>query len=723
MKEKSIVSRCSCTVYPFVYRNMTREGNIPEKLMTIPSPNQSSYFGGVDFIGGETSANPITGERYFEESISRYHPSFCHKYDLVSPSCRTPEEIAELNSKESQQYFDDPDIRMIPDETNPFLSTGVVDLKGIIGFNYSKNLKSPAGKFTITTLADKDYLRLIAPGDWLIFNFHQNNTSVFHHRRFIGNIDRVAKNFQITDDGKQQETFTIYGSDFGKVFETFKLYINPYDPTGVVQQAVLTELGMNALSGSAAHLVATLLAILYRNPSQGTYSGMNSINQFLLPSALTNELLKGAQNEPDPAYNLLGQEPAIFQQNTGIPNLLDGDRVSDVLVLQLEKDIPGLKTNSGEGLVGEDAIVTAWDLLKSNSNAPVINELFLETDNYSGRPILYLRPVPFSRKKSPYIDRVSTSGFRDLLYKYAFKTLSAVKIITADILKSDLGVSDAERFNYFLVSSTFADGLSKASKVLVSTKEGFPLFDKYSIAAHGFRIFRPQTLFYPSGVKLTSSLTTRTVSNSQDSSNAVKRNAVIQNSQDYFKQADAKIAELQAQLDSGVFPQGRTRESTKINMQTLIDNKNSLIEKSREGDDSDSTPPFNTEVGDYSSPWSQINKIIKSGECLEDLIFDWNLLCYENNVNNPFFENGTITIVGNPHVRVGKRLIINSESENEKQYYIEGYEDSWSYPGEIWIQTLTVTRGQDANERPLHISQRRGNIFNVSKTVFKGIRR
>lgn len=68
------------------------------------------------------------------------------------------------------------------------------------------------------------------------------------------------------------------------------------------------------------------------------------------------------------------------------------------------------------------------------------------------------------------------------------------------------------------------------------------------------------------------------------------------------------------------------------------------------------------------------------------LLSNWHL-------NNHLLENGSFTIIGNPSVKIGKRLEVkNSRMYNNNNYYIEGYTDSWTFGG-MWTQTLQVTRG------------------------------
>lgn len=76
------------------------------------------------------------------------------------------------------------------------------------------------------------------------------------------------------------------------------------------------------------------------------------------------------------------------------------------------------------------------------------------------------------------------------------------------------------------------------------------------------------------------------------------------------------------------------------------------------------------------------------------LVRGWNELLKNWYLENTNLESGSFQIIGNENVKVGRRLVVTeSKSHNNKHFYIEGYSDSWSYPG-IWTQQVRVTRGQ-----------------------------
>lgn len=76
-------------------------------------------------------------------------------------------------------------------------------------------------------------------------------------------------------------------------------------------------------------------------------------------------------------------------------------------------------------------------------------------------------------------------------------------------------------------------------------------------------------------------------------------------------------------------------------------------------------------------------------------LLEWQALMKHWHENNHLLDNGTITINGNPDIRLGKRLDIYGNYQDRvrsNSYYIESYMDQWQFPG-LWTQTLLVTRG------------------------------
>ena len=89
---------------------------------------------------------------------------------------------------------------------------------------------------------------------------------------------------------------------------------------------------------------------------------------------------------------------------------------------------------------------------------------------------------------------------------------------------------------------------------------------------------------------------------------------------------------------------------------------------------------------DYGSLASNGQFDLKIYKAYLELVTEW----YKG---NHLLENGTFVIVGNPEVRIGKRMVVkNSKVYPNRQYFIESYTDEWSYT-KMWRQTIEVTRG------------------------------
>lgn len=98
--------------------------------------------------------------------------------------------------------------------------------------------------------------------------------------------------------------------------------------------------------------------------------------------------------------------------------------------------------------------------------------------------------------------------------------------------------------------------------------------------------------------------------------------------------------------------------------------------------------------------YTTVNALIQLGseKADEQLLFEHNELMYEYWNNSVFLESGTISIIGNNGVKIGKVLEFEAGApyNGGKIFYIEGYTDQYSLNEDgagIWTQTLTLTRG------------------------------
>jgi len=402
--------------------------------------------------------------------------------------------------------------------------------KEMLSYEYTKNIGSPSGSFTFQVTANKNWKAVISPGDWVVVYLSNEGKE---HKRLLGNVDRVSQFTTRNDKGLLETSYVISGRDFGKVFETTNIWFHPLNTTKLILPVIL-------LKGSPDTLINKLLGLFLGKdiPIKALLKQIQLFQYQVLPIGLALELGATGISFYD-----------ILQKNTQ--------------KLQGKKVIDNLSTIQGD----------IWSILKSNSN-DVVNELY--TELIDGKPTITLRTKPFAKKS------ITNGPTSDINY---FLDLDQVIVKGADIIGSDLGTSDEDRFNLFLMTAN-ADFLG-VSQLASQLRPNWPNIQQASIQRYGLRIMYVDTDFA---------------------------------------------------LVSG-------------------DGKNEKIKP--------------------------------------ELLREWNELLYHFYNNAIFLEAGTIELEkANPNIKVGKTLIIQQSQINQnKIFYIEGYSDNWSYPGN-WKQSLQLTRGQ-----------------------------
>jgi len=457
--------------------------------------------------------------------------------------------------------------------TNELSGSGEADLSSVLieaqrevkSFEYSKNIGQPAGNFVLELTAEYNWKKRVFPGDWLMVSL--SNEGVFYPR-MLGCIDRVSQFTTRNDRGLLETSYVITGKDFGKVFEKTNIWFNVQDPV-----RLFLEITGSLIGGPSKNIPKILQMFLNNDIPIDTLKNQPQLNQWKIPPSLSKQL--GGYS--DKFYSILKQD---IQENLGG-----------------QKAVKSMASFQG----------SLWNILKDNSN-DLVNEIYvellpvqinedalLETLNYRTEipgkvslsfysPTFVLRTKPFARKKSKSI--LNKLSIRNNV-NY-FLDLPRVQISGDQIIGSDIGLSDEDRYNYFL-ATTSTDLLSVEGNInlLRSFSPPFPQSQIGSIQRNGLRLMYGDTEF-------------------------------------------------------------------------------SLI-------------------------------VDKNGEKLRNnkLLHDWNVLLFEFFNNAIFLETGTIEIKrATPDLKVGKVLqIVNSSVNEGKLFYIEGYTDSWEYPGN-WNQTVFLTRGQ-----------------------------
>lgn len=452
-------------------------------------------------------------------------------------------------SSVSDQEITDADVIDIASEDNV-----------VVSFDYDKQIDNASGTFNITLLPTKNWLNLVRSGDWISIYLSQDG-STDKAVRCLGNIDRVSQVEVINNDGRSLITYQISGRDFGKMFEKYSVWFNAYSPEVAAQQVLLES--TFPVVGSTKDILTKLIDVFMGGAleQQVAAKGIadSTIDALRIPPQLAEDF--GGFSFQD-ISDQFGPTTIVFQLT---PTTV---KFGDILVKNFD-DVPGYKPTSSANL----NVGPLWNMFNQYGNRSV-NEIFTELiKNKDGLmvPALTLRVYPFTDK-----DFSSPSGFESIR---KFEELDTVEITGDDILGTNIGVADHERFNLFFLYGDVPSAQGNYETALYSK----PQINSASIKRYGLNAYIVSTSFM-------------------------------------------------ASTESEFAPE------------TL-------------------------------KGWN-------------DLIKHWFL-------ENANLDSGTIQIVGNQNVRVGKRLFIkNAKTHNNKEFYIEGYSDSWSYPSGMWVQTLQVTRGK-----------------------------
>lgn len=411
----------------------------------------------------------------------------------------------------------------------------------VLSFEFSKNMSMPSGQFTIQLTATVNWKKVVFPGDWLLVYLSNAGED---YLRLLGNIDRVSQFTTKNELGLLETSYIIVGRDFGKVFETTNIWFNPYN-------TVRLPLSVLSLYGSPDKLVRSIVdTFLGGKVPLDMLSKQPQFNQGIIPHDLAR----------------------IFSASTN-PFSTGSVRLYDILKMDLAK-LSGIKAIKNLGTLQGNL----WQVIKQNSNE-VVNEMYC--DLIDGVPTLKLRMIPFASKK--YLPQTLAG---EITY---FESLDTYFIQGQDIIGTDIGYSDSEKHNLFLM--TASSDILGVEQILDSVKGEFPKLFEASIQRDGLRLMYTDTEF-----------------------------ALISGNGENQKMAP-------------------------------------------------------------------------------DLIKQWNRFLYEIYKDSVFMETGTINVVrANPFIRVGNRLkIINATINNNKVFYVEGYTDTWAYPGS-WTQTFQLTRGHSIDQ-------------------------
>jgi hypothetical protein len=316
------------------------------------------------------------------------------------------------------------------------------EFSNILSFYYQKSIAAPFGEFSLELPNSGPVSLYLSAGDWI--GIFLNNGVDKESLRCLGNISRIQKKTSVANDGTKTTTWQIFGYDYGKYLQTYKIFADPQIAQD--QQYQFEIMGDSALlKGPPSELVKN-----YFNKYLLEYSSVAYGSLMFVPEGFNEAFFPSAPAEINSIYQMVsmgGIEPSTRDETINLT----------LNVLQ-----------------------PLWTILKTLSNS-MINELFLEMKGSIGqeRPTMFLRPNPFCLR--------SFSGGAE--YNKKFLDLEAVSVSSGDIIEQAIGISDSERQNFFKIfSAVVGSSLGPSAGIP-------PIADKDSIGRYGPCFATYQTSF------------------------------------------------------------------------------------------------------------------------------------------------------------------------------------------------------------------------------------
>lgn len=365
--------------------------------------------------------------------------------------------------------------------------------------SFSKEMRDPAGTFTLKLDSTRDWKDWIKPGEWILISMTQDgdllketsdkeaaktqkegNTVVSEFPlasksdikkdkiRGICYVDRVAVDVSTGSEGEFIANYEISGRDYGVIYQETEIWYNEY------------------LANTGASL-ETLRFLINSKPEFGITAPITYLLEVIHTLFLTTdnpkltelrEIVKKFSSELDlvPQWLLPAQMLDFIDQKAtkdsyygNIPDLLIFEKTT--LTIPIKDPMLSIR-----GL--------AWDRLKEFS-IESLHELFTETSD-DGKMHLRFRPIPWSQ---------DTAGYPNLTHITKFKALaddatSRVDLDSVDLISLNLGEDNHSRKNHFLVEANNQHSPQNSITLLQTNtpkKRTFPLQNKPSITRHGFR--------------------------------------------------------------------------------------------------------------------------------------------------------------------------------------------------------------------------------------------
>jgi hypothetical protein len=404
-----------------------------------------------------------------------------------------------------------------------FMQTNEVLVKRQILRMTINKVKKAVGTWSLQVKSDRNYKRILQPGSWCRLHLaaHQLTGKETNQPdgglKMVGMVKSVRRQEAVDGNGQRHVTYVISGVDHQAIFNT-QVYINAQLlntlPATVLQNMILASSGgLEQVKGQDAvksnttpDRLVKAFAEFYLGDAGDDESkrGLVTRRSILIPPALNRALFGSAANR-----NLFTRMIAYFVQ----PGLLGVN--------------PVINATSGN--------VSVWGLMKSQANE-VVNEMYTELlpvdVNGTVRllPSFVLRSLPYCSERRHasdilFLDARTRSpgqlsaGNRVQAQNQKAATFFVSKTIEEhEILYCDLGKTDSERLNFFLVTPNTQTlgipidqsqaGLAAAEGLLAAQGRapghGFDgLMDPVSAARYGMYPFITSTNFAFDGGNVT----------------------------------------------------------------------------------------------------------------------------------------------------------------------------------------------------------------------------
>lgn len=311
-------------------------------------------------------------------------------------------------------------------------STLSIESPDITQCTIQKEIGQAAGGFFATLVPRQEYLSNINPNDWV--EVFLDNGDGFKLPVMIASIDRIARRRSVSSSGASQESISLTGRDYGKVFLSIMIIIDPLigsivEQTTFEPTVIVARFSDNDVPFNSPDEVITALLKKYHDGRV----------QCLLPSSLTSVIGDRGEQVSRADLQATGDVPVI--RPGGLVSRLGPTRGQQVL---------GFNPNLSGNL---------WTTMEQYSH-PMLNAFWVDT--VDGIPTIYLMERPYSHD--------------------AFGELPAVAVSETEVTQEEFGKSDFDTKNWIRV---YPDAQYLGHEVVDAVGTGYG--SAFSMARAGLR--------------------------------------------------------------------------------------------------------------------------------------------------------------------------------------------------------------------------------------------